>query len=51
MDNYKKLQSQIKEIEKQIKIEFKDKNLLCLSFIHRSFVNEYKGIKEHNERL
>ncbi len=51
MDNYKKLQAQSKEIEKVIKFEFKDKNLLYLSFVHRSFVNEYKDIKEHNERL
>ena len=32
--------------------EFKDKDLLALSFVHRSFVNEHRDtVKEHNERL
>ena len=38
--------------EKQIGIAFKDKKLLQQAFIHRSYVNEYKGDDiEHNERL
>ncbi len=36
---------------KQVGVVFKDKNLLQLAFTHRSFVNENRDIKEHNERL
>ncbi len=40
------------EIEKQLGYEFKNKKLLALAFVHRSFFNEKKEIvKEHNERL
>jgi ribonuclease-3 len=40
-------------LEKQIGITFKDKNLVDKAFIHKSFINEYKGgeKKEDNERL
>lgn len=41
----------LREIEKKLGYIFNDKNLLELAFIHRSYVNENKGIKEHNERL
>ncbi|MEN9649347.1 MAG: hypothetical protein RL094_314 [Candidatus Parcubacteria bacterium] len=38
--------------EKSIKVEFKDKGLLKQAFIHRSYINENRGLKlEHNERL
>lgn len=36
---------------KKIGIQIKDQELLKLAFIHKSFVNEQKGHKEHNERL
>ncbi len=36
---------------KKVGVAFKDKNLLQLAFTHRSFVNENRDIKEHNERL
>jgi ribonuclease-3 len=39
-------------IEEKLGYTFKDKKLLALAFVHRSFVNEHKDItKEHNERL
>jgi len=42
----------IAEIEKSIDIEFNDKKLLEQVFIHRSYLNEHKGLGlEHNERL
>ncbi len=42
----------IDEIEKKLSYTFKDKNLLSLSFTHRSFVNENKHLTStHNERL
>jgi ribonuclease III len=39
------------DLEKQIGITFKDKNLLKLAFIHRSYLNEDKNTKISNERL
>lgn len=41
----------LKFIEEKLGAVFHDKRLLELAFVHRSFVNENKGIKEHNERL
>jgi ribonuclease-3 len=39
-------------LETQIGITFKDKDLLKVAFIHRSYINEHKGSElEHNERL
>jgi len=39
-------------IEEKLGYIFKDKRLLALAFVHRSFVNENRGaIDEHNERL
>jgi len=38
-------------IESKIGYIFKDRKLLILSFIHRSFVNEQRDVAEHNERL
>jgi ribonuclease-3 len=37
--------------EDSIGVSFKDKTLLQLAFTHRSFVNEHREYKEHNERL
>jgi ribonuclease-3 len=40
------------ELEKKLGLEFKDKNLLDIAFIHKSYMNEHKGKKAaHNERL
>jgi len=45
MDDYKKLQ-------KKLGLEFKDINLLKISMVHRSYINEHKDFKlGHNERL
>jgi ribonuclease-3 len=40
------------ELEKSIEIDFKNKNLLDLAFVHKSYVNEHRDRKDkHNERL
>ncbi len=40
------------EIEAKIGYTFKDKSLLTLAFIHRSFINENRElVQQHNERL
>ncbi|MBI5152138.1 ribonuclease III [Candidatus Peregrinibacteria bacterium] len=44
MDKYSALQ-------KIIGIKFKNSDLLNTVFMHRSYVNEHKNVKEHNERL
>ena len=46
------MQKEIKEFEKIIGIEFRDKNLLQQSLTHRSYINENRSSKNgHNERL
>lgn len=39
------------ELERIIEQEFKDKNLLTLAFVHKSFINEHPEEKAYNERL
>lgn len=40
------------KFEDKTNINFKDKNLLKQAFLHRSYLNENKGLKmDHNERL
>ncbi|MBT3394179.1 MAG: ribonuclease III [Waddliaceae bacterium] len=40
------------DIESKIGYAFKDKSLLALAFVHKSYVNEHRDItSEHNERL
>jgi ribonuclease III len=51
MNAYTKLLYLIPEIESKLGYSFKDKSLLALAFIHRSFVNEHKEVANHNERL
>ncbi len=41
----------LNEIEEKIGVEFKDKELLLTAFVHRSYLNEHRNVKEHNERL
>lgn len=43
--------SDLTKIEKIIGVTFKNKELLSTAFVHRSYLNEHKSIKEHNERL
>lgn len=42
---------EIETIEKKIDIIFKNKGILQRAFIHRSYLNENRMVKEHNERL
>jgi len=52
MSPIEELKRELPNIEKILGYSFHDKNLLILSFVHRSFVNENKKlIDEHNERL
>lgn len=51
MDVTQILYSQTAEIEAKLGYVFKNKDLLTLAFVHRSFVNEYRGFTQHNERL
>ncbi len=51
MNNIDHLLQHIDDIEKKIRYSFLNRSLLTLAFIHRSFLNENKMIKEHNERL
>ena len=42
----------LEQFEKSIGIQFEDKSLLERVFIHRSYLNEHKGLNlEHNERM
>lgn len=52
MSSYQKLLSGIGVIEERIGYVFKNKELLALAFVHRSFYNEHRNeVLEHNERL
>lgn len=52
MNTYGHLVKGIPLIEAQIGYTFKEKSLAALAFIHRSFMNENRGVIEnHNERL
>jgi ribonuclease-3 len=39
------------EIEAKLGYRFRDRSLLALAFVHRSFINECRKIQEYNERL
>lgn len=41
----------MEKLQKKIKIKFKDLSLYKMALTHRSFLNENKSSKEHNERL
>ncbi len=41
----------LKKLEKQIEVKFKNHDLLIKSFVHRSYLNENNSAKESNERL
>lgn len=45
------MEDEIKDIEKKIGVKFNDKSLIVQAFIHRSYLNENRRFKEHNERL
>lgn len=51
MNAIEALINQAPSIEKKLGYAFKDRSLLALAFIHRSFVNENRDVSQHNERL
>ncbi len=51
MYQMKDLQNQLPNIEKRLGYAFKDRSLLVLAFVHRSYVNENRDALFHNERL
>ena len=52
MNPLQQLQSRLDAIEEKLGYVFENKGFLVLSFVHRSFLNEYRGSSlEHNERL
>ncbi len=51
MNSFERIVQERKVIEARLKYHFRTPYLLFLAFVHRSYVNENKGIKEHNERL
>ncbi|MCI0381785.1 MAG: ribonuclease III [Chlamydiae bacterium] len=52
MNPIEKIIEGIQNIERKIEYTFQDKQLLLLSFVHRSFFNEMRDLVEsHNERL
>jgi ribonuclease-3 len=52
MNPIEELITRIPTIEEKIKYTFKNKQLLVLSFVHRSFFNEHRDlVQQHNERL
>ena len=38
-------------IEEKLGYQFRNRSLLALAFIHRSYINENRDVNEHNERL
>lgn len=51
MVNIDVIKKKTSDIEEHLGYVFHNKDLLILAFIHRSYVNENKQVKEHNERL
>ncbi|MFQ5728999.1 MAG: ribonuclease III [Waddliaceae bacterium] len=51
MNSLNDLLNRAREIESKIGYVFKDRSNLTLPFVHRSFVNENRDVKTHNERL
>jgi ribonuclease III len=51
MKAYEELIRRAPEIESKLGYTFKDRSLLALAFVHRSFINENKDVVHHNERL
>jgi ribonuclease-3 len=52
MDGLQKIIDKCDEIEGRLGYRFKDKGLLALAFVHRSYFNEHRQeLSDHNERL
>lgn len=41
----------LNKLQERINVKFKNKDLLQTAFVHRSYLNENRSFKEHNERL
>lgn len=52
MHSFDELKAKAPDIEERLHYTFKDKRLLVLAFVHRSYFNEHRDVLEqHNERL
>ncbi len=52
MNPLEELKNQLETIEEKLSYDFGNKDLLVLALIHRSFVNEFRGLSpQHNERI
>src|ERR1700722_11173181 len=51
MTAIEQLTKKLDMIEEKIGYHFKDRSLLRLAFVHRSYINENRDIDKHNERL
>lgn len=51
MNQIKYLHEHISTIETKLGYTFRDRSLLTLAFVHRSFINENRMVTQHNERL
>lgn len=51
MNDLEKLLNSAFDIQEKIGYHFKDRDLLLLPFIHRSYFNEHREMEEHNERV
>ena len=51
MNELQQLIMQVSAIESKLGYSFKDKALLALAFVHRSYINEHREVTSHNERL
>ncbi len=51
MDQIEYLLKHIPIIEEKLGYTFRDRSLLILAFVHRSFINENRTVSQHNERL
>ena len=51
MNNIEDIFQKAPAIEARLDYTFKEKSILALAFVHRSYVNEHKDITQHNERL
>lgn len=47
----KRQMEDLKNLEKNLGVEFKNLEFLKTAVTHRSYLNEHKSVKEHNERL
>jgi ribonuclease III len=41
----------LKKLQEKIGVNFTSEELLKTAFVHRSYINEHKSVKRHNERL